>query len=235
MVCEGRGRLDSEVSIGSIRHTTALRGGFALTRYGETCITQGETIVQSALILIDYINDIVTAPRYRDFLARHHTLERLPRLISSLRNYGIPVIHVRVGFSDDYRELPRASPLFASAAIRGALRLSTAGCDFHPAAAPLPGETIILKRRVNAFYGTALDLLLRNMRCERLLIAGCATDLAVQSTVRDAHDRDYRVTVLGGFCIAASDADHDDTLRLLARVALVSREQGGHAIAEVPA
>ncbi|MGL6070262.1 cysteine hydrolase family protein [Craterilacuibacter sp.] len=191
--------------------------------------------MQSALLLIDYINDIVGAPRYRDFLARHHTLEHLPRLIASLRQYGIPVIHARIGFSDDYRELPRASPLFASAAINGALRLSTPGCDFHPAALPLPGESVLLKRRVNAFHGTALDLLLRNMRCERLLIAGCATDLAVQSTARDAHDRDYRVTVLGGFCIAASDADHDDSLRLLARVAQVSREQGREAMSHAMA
>ena len=46
-----------------------------------------------------------------------------------------------------------------------------------------------------------------------ILLAGCATDLAINSTARDAHDRDYTVTIISSCCIAANDEDHDSSLK----------------------
>ena len=45
-----------------------------------------------------------------------------------------------------------------------------------------------------------------------ILLAGCATDLAINSTARDAHDRDYIVKVLSSCCIAANNEDHNSSL-----------------------
>jgi nicotinamidase-related amidase len=186
----------------------------------------------NALLLIDFINDIVAADGklaakgYADFAARHGTLERLPTLLAHARGAGWLVIHVRIGFSPDYKEQPKGSPLFGHADKMGALQLSSWGTEFHPLAAPLPGEAILTKHRVNAFVGTPLDTLLRCRGIKRLAVAGCSTDVGVQTTARAAHDLDYDCTVIGDCCMAPRDDDHEPTLRMLAKVArVVSLEQ----------
>jgi nicotinamidase-related amidase len=188
--------------------------------------------MDTALLLIDFINDIVAADGklaakgYADFAARHGTLERLPTLLTHARQAGWLVIHVRVGFSPDYKEQPKGSPLFGHADKLGVLQLGGWGTEFHAAAAPLPGEAIVTKHRVNAFVGTPLDTLLRCQGVHRLFVAGCSTDVGVQTTARAAHDLDYECTVVGDCCMAPRDEDHEPTLRMLAKVArVVSLEQ----------
>jgi nicotinamidase-related amidase len=182
---------------------------------------------KAALVAIDFVNELVdpqgklAGKGYADFLSRHGTLDRVARLFGRVREAGLPLIHVRVGFSEDYREQPAQSPLFGPARKNGVFTLGAWGTEFHPKAAPLPGETVLVKHRVSAFHGTPLDLVLRNMGVAELLIAGVATDLAVQSAARDAHDRDYRVRVVGDCSGAATDRDHEDALRLLSKVASV--------------
>jgi nicotinamidase-related amidase len=180
-----------------------------------------------ALLAIDFVNEIVdpkgklAGRGYSDFLARHGTLARLPRLLKAARQARIPVFHVRVGFSADYLEQPEHSPLFGPARKNQVFRMGTWNTEFHEAASPEKGETIIQKHRVSAFYGTPLDLTLRNLGIGEVIIVGVATDLAVQTAARDAHDRGYRVRIVADCCAAASDRDHEDTLRLLEKVAAV--------------
>jgi nicotinamidase-related amidase len=181
-----------------------------------------------ALILIDFINDIVSADGklagkgYTAFAARHGTLDRVASLLAHARRSQQAVIHVRIGFSPDYREQPKESPLFGHAGKIGALQLGGWGTEFHPSAAPLPGETVLVKHRVNAFVGTPLDLVLRNLGIRQVSIAGCSTDVGVQTTARAAHDLDYACTVVGDCCMAPCDEDHEQTLRMLAKVARVA-------------
>ncbi len=188
--------------------------------------------MRQALVLIDLINELI-APEgklsgkgYADFAERHDTLSRVAALLGYARRQGHSVIHVRVGFSPDYREQPKASPLFKHASRLGALKLGDWGTEFLPQAAPLPGETVLTKHRVNAFVGTPLDLTLRNIGIDRIAIVGCSTDVGMQTTARAAHDLDYACTVIGDCCIAPSDDDHEPTLRMLAKVAnVVTLEQ----------
>lgn len=183
--------------------------------------------MQQALLLIDLINELI-APEgklsgkgYADFAERHGTLNRIARLLTQARRLEQQIIHVRVGFSPDYREQPKKSPLFKHASKLGALRHGDWGTQFIPQAAPLPGETILAKHRVNAFVGTPLDLILRNAGIERIAVVGCSTDVGVQTTARAAHDLDYQCTVIGDCCIAPSDEDHEQTLRMLSKVTQV--------------
>lgn len=96
------------------------------------------------------------------------------------------------------------------------------GTQFLPQAAPLPGETVLTKHRVNAFFGTPLNLILRNAGMDRVAIVGCSTDVGMQTTARAAHDLDYQVTVIGDCCIAPSDEDHRPTLRMLTKVVRIT-------------
>jgi len=182
----------------------------------------------TAVVLIDFINEIVdpkgklSGKGYAAFAATHDTMAKVGLLLATARSSGMPVIHVRVGFSPEYQEQPLQSPLFGGAKKFGALLLGTWATEFHPSAVPLPSELIVQKHRVSAFFNTSLDLILRNNNITNVLICGVATDLAVQSAAKDAHDRDYAVTVLADCCIAASDKDHDEAIRMISKVAAIT-------------
>ena len=181
----------------------------------------------NALLLIDFINEIVdpqgktSGKGYADFDARHGSLNRVSSLLAQARQKEFAIIHVRIGFSADYKEQPENSPIFGGAKKFGAIQLGTWGTEFHPKAAPTADEAVITKHRVSAFYGTALEAVLRTYGVRNLFVVGCSTDMAVQAAIRDAHDRDFACTVIGDCCIAPNDEDHEQTLRLLSKLAQV--------------
>jgi nicotinamidase-related amidase len=70
----------------------------------------------------------------------------------------------------------------------------------HASLAPLEGEPVVIKRRVSAFSGSDLDVLLRGLGAGTLVMAGIATSGVVLSTLRQAADLDYRIAVLSDAC-----------------------------------
>ncbi|WP_170285870.1 cysteine hydrolase family protein [Propionivibrio limicola] len=181
----------------------------------------------NALLLVDFVNEIVdpngktSGKGYADFDARHGSLDRVSALLTQARKEDFAVIHVRIGFSADYKEQPEASPVFGGAKKFGALQLGTWGTEFHPKAAPTENETVITKHRVSPFYGTPLEAILRTFGVKNLFVAGVSTDMAVQAAIRDAHDRDFACHVIGDCCIAPNDDDHAHALRLLGKLSKI--------------
>lgn len=182
---------------------------------------------ESALLLLDCINDIVHkegklgAGGYAAQVAERGVLEGINQATGKARTAGVPVIWVRVGFSPDYRECPADSPLFGAAQQYGALQLGTWATGIHPDLHMTEGDFVITKHRVNAFYATPLEAILRTVSAQRVLIGGVATDLAVQTTAREAHDRDYQVVVLEDICAAANAREHENTIAMLAKIAQI--------------
>lgn len=80
---------------------------------------------------------------------------------------------------------------------------------------PREGEVVFSKNRYNAFSGTGLDAHLRGIKRDTLVIAGLTTECCVDSTVRDAFERDYHV-VIAADAVAAYEKDlHDGALKAL--------------------
>jgi nicotinamidase-related amidase len=129
-------------------------------------------------------------------------MPRIARAITAARSTGMPVVYVVVGFRPGHPET-RSSPMF-SALPEGAFTDSDPGAAIHPDVAPHPGETIVTKKRVSAFAGSDLDLVLRGGAIDHLILTGLATSGVVLSTLRQAADLDYRLTVLADGC---GDAD----------------------------
>ncbi len=181
----------------------------------------------TALLLVDFINDIVseggklTGKGYGAYIRAHHTDENVRLLLAGARRAGWSIIHARVGFSSNYVDHPASSPLFGGANKFGALALGTWGTEFAEFARPLEGEVIVTKHRVSAFYSTDLEVVLRSIGAKSIVIAGCATDLAVQSAARDGHDRDFTVIVAEDACAAAAEVDHQNSLVVLSKIATV--------------
>ena len=78
----------------------------------------------------------------------------------------------------------------------------------HASLAPLEDEPVVVKRRVSAFAGSDLDVLLRGAGADTLVMAGISTSGVVLSTLRQAADLDYRITVLSDACADADPEVH---------------------------
>jgi nicotinamidase-related amidase len=76
------------------------------------------------------------------------------------------------------------------------------------ALAPRPGEFTVFKHRYSPFDNTDLDLLLRNLRIETLVIGGVNTNNCVLSSCFDAFNRDYRVVVMHDVCASMNGPDY---------------------------
>ena len=181
----------------------------------------------SVLLLLDYINDIVHergklgAGGYAAQVAERDVLKRVNQMADKARSEGIPVIWVRVGFSMDYRECPEGSLLFGAAREYSALQLETWATEIHSDLHVAEGDFMITKHRVSAFYATPLEAILRTLSARRVFLGGVATDLVVQTTAREAHDRDYTVVVLEDICAAANAQEHENTIATLAKIAQI--------------
>lgn len=127
-------------------------------------------------------------------------LARTAGLLEGARAIGMRVIYVVIGFRDGYPEIGRHSPTFGPVRDGGRFAEGAAGTAVHAAVTPRSGDVVVTKRRVSAFFGTDLDLILRSNGISTLILAGVATSGVVLSTVRHATDADYRVVVVEDCC-----------------------------------
>jgi nicotinamidase-related amidase len=127
-------------------------------------------------------------------------LERVARAIAAARGAGMPIVYVRLGFRDGYPEVSPRSRTFSALAQRGGFTDGDAMAEIHPAVAPEPGDLVVTKRRVSAFTGSDLEVVLRAAGVDSLVLTGIATSGVVLSTLREAADRDYELTVLADCC-----------------------------------
>jgi nicotinamidase-related amidase len=148
-----------------------------------------------ALLVMDFQQGIVD--RFDD----PGVLEAATRAVAAARAHDLAVIYVRVGFRPGYPEVSPANRSFSTLAATGA-DYTEAGpaTALHPALTPQPGEVVVVKRRVSAFTGSDLEVLLRAGGITTLVLAGLSTSGVVLSTLREAADRDYRLVVLADAC-----------------------------------
>ncbi|USP42123.1 isochorismatase family cysteine hydrolase [Acinetobacter sp. XS-4] len=179
--------------------------------------------MNTALIALDYILDI-SHPEGKIARSAQQVLERnvighANRALALAQQKDWLRILVKVGFAAGYVDQPKRSRMFGQVDKFCALALDQPGTAFHPDLASELGELVIVKPRVSAFYGTNLDAVLRARGIERLIICGVSSTWAVQSTVRDAHDRDYQVLLLEEACAAATLEEHQISMETLAHIA----------------
>jgi nicotinamidase-related amidase len=128
-------------------------------------------------------------------------LSKTALALAVARRAGLKVIYVVIGFRPGHPEVGAGNKGFG--ALRGSGRFSegSPGTEIHPALAPQAGDFTVTKRRVSAFAGSDLEMLLRAQGIETLVLAGIATSGVVLSTLRQAADLDYRLVVLRDACL----------------------------------
>ncbi len=179
----------------------------------------------SALLVIDFINDIChpegKLSHSSTMIESHLTVEKANHAIAWAREHQIPIIAVKVGFSPNYCECPSQSPIFSQAPKFRALQLGAWGTDFLTDLALAPEDKVVIKHRISAFYNTDLTSVLSANQIDTLYISGVSTNMTVELTAREAHDRDYYVTIISDACAAADMQTHQSSLNHLSRLAQV--------------
>ncbi len=127
--------------------------------------------------------------------------------IEIARSKNIPVIYVIVGFRQGAPEISMNNKGFLASKQRW-LTSSNEWTKIHPDVAPHENDVIVIKRRVSAFTGSDLEVILRSQNIHHIVLTGCATSGVVLSTLREAADKDYRITVLSDCCADADEEVH---------------------------
>jgi nicotinamidase-related amidase len=157
----------------------------------------------TALLIMDVQQGIVDR-----FASDEQYLPRLASAIGAARTAGIRVIYVTVTFRPGYPEISERYRSFAAIAGTGRFTDADPAAGVPPAVAPAPGEVTVRKLRVSAFTGSDLEVVLRAAGIEHLVLAGIATSGVVLSTLRQAADLDYRLTVLSDGCLDGDPEVH---------------------------
>lgn len=133
-------------------------------------------------------------------------LSKVSGAIAHARANNIPVIYVTVGFRQGAPEINMNNKGFSAAKARFENSDMSAFMKVHNDITPKEGELIVVKRRVSAFAGSDLEVVLRSFGIQHMILTGIATSGVVLSTLREASDKDYQLTVLADCC---GDADEE--------------------------
>lgn len=174
----------------------------------------------SALMVMDCVQGIVATLPAEE---QQRLLGNAGAALAAARQARLPVIHVGIHFRPGYPEV--SSRNFFYTAVKDASRLGQGATDaaFCEAVRPLDGEAVVTKKRMSAFTGSDLELLLRSRGIQTLVLAGVSSLGVIESTARAAFDMDYRLIVLGDCCADRNSQAHQIAVQwLLPRIAKVA-------------
>ena len=142
---------------------------------------------------------------------RFATVEALAPLQSAIqtaRANRIPVIFVRVALRPGYVDVNPNNLSFSSLRERGGMLETDFSTQIWDGVRPEGEEVVVVKRRVSAFTGSGLNVVLRAQAIEHLILTGIATSGVVLSTLREAADRDFQLSVLSDACLDSDPEVH---------------------------
>jgi len=154
---------------------------------------------RTALLVMDMQSGILNR-----FPQKAELITKVAEAIKCARKNDITVIFVRLGFQKNMPEINPANKSF------GPIKKNLSNADLEafmqidPDLGVEETDIIVNKKRISAFSGSDLEMILRSQDISSLVLSGIATSGIVLSTVREAFDKDYQLTVLSDGC---TDAD----------------------------
>ena len=151
---------------------------------------------KTAMIVVDMQNDFVASGAVMETPAARAVVPKLADALKVCRDAGIKVIYTAHAHRRDGSDMGLFDDMHPPIANREALVDGTPGVDIYPELAPAPGEHVIKKHRYSGFFGTDLDMILREWGVDTVIISGTTTENCCHATARDAMFRNYRVVFL---------------------------------------
>jgi len=169
---------------------------------------------RKAILVIDMQRDFIDEGAPIECPGGRESIVPIQRLLDLAHQKGLPVIYTqeahRAQGVDFGRELDGEEPVHC---VEG-----TPGVEIIPDLTPQPGDFLIAKRRYSAFFATDLDLLLRGLEVDTLILTGVATDVCIRATAQDAQQLNYRVIVPEECVAGTSIEQHRAALRNIAYI-----------------
>jgi gluconolactonase len=170
---------------------------------------------RTALIIQDLQNDIVIeGGAFADSGAPEHAksqnvVENVKGLAAAARAAGVPVIHIHYIVEEGAPGLKLNAPLFQGVKDANALVRGSWGAAPVEGLEPEAGDHVVEKTRMNGFYNTILDNLLRGYGTETIVITGAWTNMSIEHTSRHGADAGYEIVVVSDGTSTVNDEWHD--------------------------
>ncbi|MEC9309731.1 MAG: isochorismatase family cysteine hydrolase [Chloroflexota bacterium] len=160
----------------------------------------------TALLIGDFYKDIMgTIPH----AVERNVIENTRSLRAAAREAGLLICYSATVFRSGYVEISDRNKTFSQRKSSGQTAISDPLEVIHDAVKPHPGEVVVGKHRVNALFGTDLDMILRANQIETIILLGYATSGVVLSTTRFAADSDYRIIIVEDCCADTDPEVHN--------------------------
>lgn len=180
---------------------------------------------RTALIAYDVCRRALTPPDPARRAAMRPVLDAWVSMIAAARAAGVPVIYTTpVSRADGADVVLLPTDLSAETGVPSLTNgvEGTEGAGIPDEIAPRPEDYVFLKRRPSAFWGTGVAELLHMLRRDVVIIGGGATNRGVETSVREAFNRDISTVVVRECCWGGDAAAHayslDKAMKMYARV-----------------
>lgn len=156
---------------------------------------------RSALIIQDLQNDvIIEGGAFAESGAPGHATAQnvvgnVADLAAACRAAGVPVIHIWYIVEAGAAGLKQNAPLFQGVKEADALVRGTWGAAPAEGLEAQDGDHVVEKMRMNGFYDTRLDILLRGLGADTIIVSGAWTNMSIEHTARHGADAGYEVVV----------------------------------------
>ncbi len=160
----------------------------------------------TALLIADFYADAMgTLPH----AVERGVVQRTVGLQAAARAAGLMVCYCATVFRPGYPEISERNKTFSARKASGQPAVFDPLEVIHPDVRPREGEVVVGKHRVNALFGTGLDVALTGNDIDTIILLGYATSGVVLSTTRYASDRDYRLYIVADCCADSDPEVHD--------------------------
>lgn len=164
---------------------------------------------KTSLVIIDMLNDFVKEKGTLVVPAAQNLIPNQTRLLNESRELGVQVLYLTDNHQPDDHEFEKWPPH----AIVG-----TWGSKIIDELKPEDNIPVIPKRRYSGFFGTDLDLRLRERGVETIVLVGVLTDICVMYTSADASSRGYDVVIVSDATASTSENNHQFALQHMKEV-----------------
>ena len=129
---------------------------------------------KTALLIIDMQNDFCLPGAPFEVKGALSVAAQIKKALDAGRSFGLPIVHVIRHYRADGTDV-EITRLQAFMEKGGALIEGTKGAEIIDGLKPVKGEYIVVKKRWSAFFQTELDILLRRLKVNRIVVTGVQT------------------------------------------------------------